>query len=104
MLACLFVFIGACQPSPPKPIPEQRLIVKGRDLFFKETFKGNGRTCGSCHRAENNFVIDPVFMVGLPKDDPLFAAEFVPELKTKIREPKAHEGVWTDSPKSGRVR
>ncbi len=88
MAACLFVFFSACQPSPPKPTPEQRLIAKGRELFFKETFNGNGRTCGSCHRAENNFVIDPVFLVGLPKDDPLFAAEFVPELEKNFENPR----------------
>lgn len=51
------------------------LIAQGEDLFFNETFNGNGRTCGTCHRAENNFTIDPAFIATLPGDDPLFVAE-----------------------------
>src|ERR1700704_3212008 len=26
-------------------------ICAGADIFFRETFAGNGRTCGSCHPA-----------------------------------------------------
>ncbi len=53
----------------------EALIAQGEDLFFNETFDGNGRTCGTCHRAENNFTIDPAFIATLPGDDPLFVAE-----------------------------
>jgi hypothetical protein len=60
-----------------KPID---LVEKGRDIFFNETFDGNGRTCGTCHPAENNLTIDPKFIAKLPGDDPLFIAENVPEL------------------------
>ena len=56
------------------------LIAQGEALFFNETFNGNGRTCGTCHRAENNFTIDPDFIATLPDDDPLFVAEFNEEL------------------------
>jgi len=56
-------------------------IAHGRRLFLKETFGGNGRTCGTCHRPENNHTIDPKFIAGLPKDDPLFVAEYNPALK-----------------------
>ena len=38
--------------APGLPIPEAALIAKGRELFFDETFGGNGRTCGTCHRAD----------------------------------------------------
>jgi len=41
---------------------------------------GNGRTCGTCHRAENNFTIDPAFIATLPADDPLFVSEFNTDL------------------------
>ncbi|MGH9844700.1 MAG: hypothetical protein ACREEM_38775, partial [Blastocatellia bacterium] len=58
-----------------------KLIARGRDLFFKETFNGNGRTCGTCHPAENNLTIDPAFIATLPPDNPLFVAEFNPALK-----------------------
>ena len=47
----------------------------GADIFFKENFNGNGRTCGSCHRVERNFTIDSTFIARLPSSDPLFIAE-----------------------------
>ncbi|HSC86544.1 MAG TPA: hypothetical protein VLC09_04710, partial [Polyangiaceae bacterium] len=50
------------------------LVQQGSRVFFEETFGGNGRTCGTCHRAENNFTIDAAFLAGLPASDPLFAA------------------------------
>lgn len=56
------------------------LVTEGEDLFFNEAFAGNGRTCGTCHPATNNFTIDPTFIATLPGNDPLFAAEFVPAL------------------------
>ena len=58
----------------------QTLVEDGEDLFFNETFEGNGRTCGTCHPAENNFTIDPSFIATLPADDPLFVAETNPDL------------------------
>jgi cytochrome c peroxidase len=58
-----------------------RTIERGRRLFFEETFNGNGRTCGTCHDAENNLTIDPDFIARLPKNDPLFVAEFQDALK-----------------------
>ena len=42
--------VAACRPQPPDP--QTALIAKGRDLFFNETFNGNGRTCGTCHRED----------------------------------------------------
>ena len=59
---------------------DERLIERGRRLFTNETFNGNGRTCATCHPATNNFTIDPAFIAGLPDDDPLFVAEFNPDL------------------------
>ena len=56
------------------------LVAQGEDLFFNETFAGNGRSCGTCHPATNNFTIDPNFIATLPADDPLFVAENVPAL------------------------
>lgn len=56
------------------------LVAQGEVLFFEETFGGNGRTCGTCHRAERNFIIDPEFIATLPPNDPLFVAEFNPAL------------------------
>ena len=80
---------GCVLPPPPPPLsPQDALIARGRDLFFKETFGGNGRTCGSCHPADNNFTIDPAFIAKLPANDPLFVAEFNPALKTGFENPR----------------
>ena len=51
------------------------MINKGRRIFFNRTFRGNGRTCGTCHPENNNFTLDPSFIATLPADDPLFIAE-----------------------------
>jgi cytochrome c peroxidase len=64
------------------------LIAEGETLFFKETFKGNGRTCGTCHSMENNLTIDPEFIAKLPKKDPLFVAEFNKDLSKNFENPK----------------
>ncbi len=64
------------------------LVKKGEELFFDETFEGNGRTCGTCHPAENNLTIDPAFIATLPDNDPLFVAEFIPELAVNFEKPE----------------
>jgi len=61
------------------------LVARGAELFFNETFGGNGRTCGTCHRAENNLTIDPKFIKKLPQNDALFVAENNPALATMER-------------------
>lgn len=72
----------------PQPTdPGDPRISEGRKLFFNATFNGNGRTCGTCHRAENNLTIDPAFIATLPKKDPLFVAEFIPALKENFENP-----------------
>ena len=67
------------------------LLVRGERLFFEETFKGNGRTCGTCHPAENNFTIDPAFIATLPAQDPLFVAEFNKDLNADFNGGKHFE-------------
>jgi hypothetical protein len=56
------------------------LVAQGRQLFHNETFDGNGRTCGTCHREDNNFTLDPNYIMTLPRTDPLFVAETNPAL------------------------
>ena len=55
-------------------------ICAGADVFFQETFNGNGRTCGTCHPAQNNLTIDSRFIATLPPSDPLFVFEHDPNL------------------------
>ncbi|MFL6263300.1 MAG: hypothetical protein ACJ76Y_26695 [Thermoanaerobaculia bacterium] len=50
-------------------------VDDGAELFFRGTFSGNGRTCGTCHPVSNNQTIDPAFIATLPANDPLFIAE-----------------------------
>lgn len=59
----------------PPGYPDAALVNAGRELFFNETFDGNGRTCGTCHPESNNLTLDPRFIASLPDDDPLFVAE-----------------------------
>ncbi len=56
------------------------LVAQGANLFFNEAFAGNGRTCDTCHVAENNFTIDPDFIAKLPANDPLFVSSNIPVL------------------------
>ena len=89
LICGLMLMVGCHVPSPPPTQdPDAELIEKGRQIFFNETFEGNGRTCGTCHPAENNFVIDPAFIASLPDDDPLFVAEFNPDLKENFENPR----------------
>ncbi|HKY06001.1 MAG TPA: hypothetical protein VJQ56_13990, partial [Blastocatellia bacterium] len=67
-------------PIPNPTTPLQILITQGRDLFNNATFSGNGRTCASCHRENNNLTIDAEFIATLPPSDPLFVAETNPDL------------------------
>ncbi|ABA58262.1 conserved hypothetical protein [Nitrosococcus oceani ATCC 19707] len=93
LLISLFIIAG-CEykspdfPKPSPPTPEEKLIAQGRDIFFNETFGGNGRTCSTCHRAEANFTIDPEFISALPSNDPLFVAEFNPSLSKNFEKPE----------------
>jgi hypothetical protein len=58
-------------------------ICAGADIFFRETFGGNGRTCGSCHPQDNNTTLDVSFITALRERnprDPLFIADNDPNL------------------------
>jgi cytochrome c peroxidase len=49
---------------------------QGRTLFTREHFRGNGRTCATCHvEGRDQFGLTPLTIVKLPKDDPLFVFE-----------------------------
>lgn len=78
-------WLAACETTPPAKPPT--LVEKGEALFFNETFAGNGRTCGTCHRAEDNFGLSPRFIASLPQSDPLFVAETQPALAKGFEAP-----------------
>jgi cytochrome c peroxidase len=85
------VALVACE-SGVAPDPNDALIAKGEAIFFEETFEGNGRTCGTCHRREDNFGLTPAFIAGLPDDDPLFVAETNPKLAEDFEKPRLMRG------------
>ena len=79
--------LASCAPArPPRP------VERGETLFFEETFNGNGRTCETCHRAEDNFGLTPAFIATLPSDDPLFIAETNPDLERDFENPALMRG------------
>ena len=83
-----FLLLSACKTQVPPPIdPQQALIEKGEGIFLNETFSGNGRTCGTCHRPEDNFGLTPAFIATLVSDDPLFVAEINPGLSSNFENP-----------------
>jgi cytochrome c peroxidase len=71
---------SAAAESSSRRVNVDKLISQGAELFFEETFLGNGRTCGTCHPSSNNLMIDPQFIASRPANDPLFVAEFNPAL------------------------
>jgi len=62
-------------------------ICAGADIFLRESFDGNGRTCGTCHPPQNNFTIDAPFISTLPPTDPLFVFKNNPALANLEKEP-----------------
>jgi hypothetical protein len=74
-------------PIPNPSTPLQQSITRGRQSFFNETFNGNGRTCGTCHRENGNMTIDAEFIDDLPPNDPIFVAEFIPALANNFENP-----------------
>ena len=79
VIIVLFVCLYFLSPGLPANTGAD-LVAKGEDIFFNETFGGNGRTSSTCHRPEDNWRITPAFIATLPDDDPLFVHEFMPEL------------------------
>lgn len=87
MLGASALLLAACKsPTPPGEPPT--LVELGEQVFLSETFNGNGRTCGTCHRPTDNFGLSPSFIATLPDNDPLFVAEFVPELAQNFESPR----------------
>ena len=78
--------LAACVTTPPPPNNDP--IAIGERIFLTETFAGNGRTCGTCHRPTDNFAISPAFIASLPDDDPLFVAETNPDLSQDFENPR----------------
>ncbi|MGI9234825.1 MAG: hypothetical protein ACR2RD_14420 [Woeseiaceae bacterium] len=86
VIGVAFTLLSACQITPPGNPPT--LEERGEQIFLTETFDGNGRTCGSCHRPTDNFGLTPAFMAALPDDDPVFVAETNPDLGSNFENPR----------------
>lgn len=79
------LLLAACNTAPPPNPPS--LVERGERIFLNETFNGNGRTCGTCHRPTDNFGLTPAFAATLADDDALFVAETNPDLNTNFENP-----------------
>lgn len=60
-------------------------LATGADLFFSETFGGNGRTCATCHKVDHNYTLQ-ADLSNVSASDPLMIADpdnpaFVPNLE-----------------------
>jgi cytochrome c peroxidase len=71
--------------SPMSSLAADPLVELGDQLFLEETFDGNGRTCATCHDANESYGMTPEgiasFFAADPLD-PLFIAENDPALET----------------------
>lgn len=76
-MVCWCLLAAAAMLPTAASADDAGLVEQGRRIFFAETFDGNGRTCGSCHPADNNYTIDPAYIARLPAGDPLLAADFL---------------------------
>jgi cytochrome c peroxidase len=76
---------AAAQIGPQQGV--NNLITRGRTSFFNQTFNGNGRTCGTCHREDENLTINAEFISNLPQNDPIFVAETQPALAQNFENP-----------------
>ncbi|HKQ60882.1 MAG TPA: cytochrome c peroxidase [Candidatus Polarisedimenticolaceae bacterium] len=59
------------------PTPAARSFERGEQLFFQETFAGNGRTCATCHDPRDEFALSASLVqarYALDPDHPLFRA------------------------------
>lgn len=84
--------IAACSRDPRVVVGVATVdTCVGADLFFRAQFGGNGRTCATCHRVDDNLTIDPRFIATLPATDPLFVAEFDLALKDLEKPPQMHQ-------------
>jgi mono/diheme cytochrome c family protein len=82
------MLLAGCPPPAPSPPDPGDVVARGRQLFFNENFGGNGRTCGTCHRAEESMTLTPAFIATLPATDPLFVAETNPDLAQNFENPR----------------
>ena len=89
-LVCLLLIIGlpASAEEGYGPLIANGLdpeLAIGADLFFSETFNGNGRTCATCHEVADNYTL-PADLTGVLESDPLMVGDpdnpnHVPELE-----------------------
>lgn len=88
LVVSAFAFGLSCASAPERAPDGAELAALGEEIFFTETFGGNGRTCATCHRREDNFGLSPAFIATLPDDDPLFVAERERALRENFEVPE----------------
>ena len=66
---------GGLTPPGFSPDFSSALLNRGRNIFFKGRFNGNGRTCGTCHVEADNMALSLTTIAKLPNNDALFIVE-----------------------------
>lgn len=83
LVVTVLLAVGLVGSKPGETtLSHAELVQYGRQLFFEETFDGNGRTCATCHRPENGFALSAELIATLPPNDPLFVFETNPQLNS----------------------
>lgn len=79
LAASVSLAVGGVRPGEPPGadgnVPRRLSAELGEELFFHETFGGNGRTCATCHDPRNEFTVSPELIRGrfaADPDGPLF--------------------------------
>lgn len=71
LLVVLHGVTGQAAPNDSSDsVPNRTSYEYGEDLFFHETFGGNGRTCATCHDPRNEFTVSPTLVQARYRSDP----------------------------------
>jgi hypothetical protein len=87
LVPTLFIGFATLFGLPADGSARHDLVSKSRQIYFDETFGGNGRTCATCHRAKRTFGNETAFVGALPPVGPSFLARFLPRLEKNRRDP-----------------
>ena len=69
-ILAVFPCYGGEKSNASPSVAKTASFELGDDLFFHETFGGNGRTCSTCHDPRNEFTVSPELVQERYQQDP----------------------------------
>ncbi len=69
MVVISAIAVSASSPARAFDRHQAKLVDEGFKVFTQEQFKGNGRTCRTCHIPEKDYALSPADIAGLSKHD-----------------------------------